>query len=30
VAQWRRYQAQLTSVSPVLAPWVERFGYDPA
>jgi hypothetical protein len=27
VAQWRRYQAQLASVTPVLAPWVERFGY---
>jgi tetratricopeptide (TPR) repeat protein len=30
VAQWRRYQAHLTSVTPVLAPWVERFGYGPA
>lgn len=30
VAQWRRYQAQLASVMPVLAPWVERFGYDTA
>ncbi|HEY2676237.1 MAG TPA: sulfotransferase [Steroidobacteraceae bacterium] len=30
VAQWRRYQAQLTPVACVLAPWVERFGYDPA
>jgi tetratricopeptide (TPR) repeat protein len=28
VAQWRRYQTQLASVMPVLAPWVERFGYD--
>jgi tetratricopeptide (TPR) repeat protein len=30
VAQWRRYQAQLAPVMPVLAPWVERFGYEPA
>jgi tetratricopeptide (TPR) repeat protein len=30
VAQWRRYQAQLASVTPVLAPWVHRFGYDTA
>jgi tetratricopeptide (TPR) repeat protein len=30
VAQWRRYQAQLAPVAPVLAPWVDRFGYDPA
>jgi len=25
--QWRRYQAQLAPVLPILAPWVERFGY---
>ena len=28
VAQWRRFQAQLSSVTPMLAPWVQRFGYD--
>ncbi|HEY1613075.1 MAG TPA: sulfotransferase [Rhizomicrobium sp.] len=27
--QWRRYHAQLAPVLPVLAPWVERFGYPP-
>jgi hypothetical protein len=30
VAQWRRYQVQLAPVASVLAPWVERFGYEPA
>jgi len=25
--QWRRYEAQLAPVLPVLAPWVQRFGY---
>jgi Flp pilus assembly protein TadD len=25
--QWRRYQAQLAPVLPILTPWVERFGY---
>jgi len=29
VGQWRRYRAELASVMPLLAPWVERFGYDP-
>jgi tetratricopeptide (TPR) repeat protein len=24
---WRRYRAQLAPVMPLLAPWVERFGY---
>ncbi|HEY2483480.1 MAG TPA: sulfotransferase [Caulobacteraceae bacterium] len=24
---WRRYRAQLAPVLPILAPWVERFGY---
>lgn len=28
--QWRRYQPQLASVLPVLAPWVETFSYPPA
>jgi hypothetical protein len=27
VAQWRRYQAQLQPILPVLAPFVTRFGY---
>jgi hypothetical protein len=26
-AHWRRYRAQLAPVLPLLAPWVERFGY---
>jgi len=30
VGQWRRYRAQLAPVASLLAPWVERFGYDPA
>ncbi len=25
--QWRRYRNQLTPILPLLAPWVERFGY---
>ena len=25
--QWRRYEDQLRPVLPILAPWVERFGY---
>jgi tetratricopeptide (TPR) repeat protein len=25
--QWRRYREQLEPVLPILAPWVERFGY---
>lgn len=25
--QWRRYAEQLAPVMPVLAPWIERFGY---
>lgn len=25
--QWRRYREQLAPVMPILAPWVERFGY---
>jgi len=27
IAQWRRYAAQLEPVRPLLAPWVEHFGY---
>ena len=26
---WRRYRAQMSSVLPVLQPWVDRFGYPP-
>jgi tetratricopeptide (TPR) repeat protein len=29
VGQWRRYRQQMAPVLPRLAPWVERFGYDP-
>ena len=29
IGEWRRYRAQLAPVLPVLAPWVERFGYAP-
>lgn len=29
-AQWRRYAAELAPVMPILQPWVEKFGYDPA
>ena len=28
VGQWRRYEAQMRPVLPVLEPWVRRFGYD--
>ncbi len=28
--QWRRYQAQLESVIPVLRPWIDRLGYADA
>lgn len=27
VGQWRRYRDELKPVLPILAPWVERFGY---
>jgi tetratricopeptide (TPR) repeat protein len=27
VGQWRRYQAHMKPILPVLEPWVERFGY---
>ena len=30
VGQWRRYAAQLEPVGPILAPWIERFGYGDA
>jgi tetratricopeptide (TPR) repeat protein len=30
VGRWRRYAEQLAPVLPVLSPWIERFGYDPA
>jgi Flp pilus assembly protein TadD len=29
VGEWRRYREQLAPVLPMLAPWVERFGYEP-
>ncbi|MBI3675000.1 MAG: sulfotransferase [Proteobacteria bacterium] len=28
IAQWRRYETQLKPMFPILAPWVERFGYE--
>jgi Flp pilus assembly protein TadD len=27
IGQWRGYRAEMSSVLPVLAPWVDRFGY---
>jgi tetratricopeptide (TPR) repeat protein len=27
--QWRRYAVQLAPALPILAPWVERFGFEP-
>ena len=27
IGQWRRYEAQLAAVLPLLDPWVQRFGY---
>jgi Flp pilus assembly protein TadD len=29
VGQWRRYRRQMAPALPRLAPWVERYGYDP-
>lgn len=29
LGQWRRYEAQLSPVLPLLDPWVRRFYYDP-
>lgn len=29
IGRWRRYEAELAPVLPVLAPWAERFGYAP-
>jgi tetratricopeptide (TPR) repeat protein len=28
VGQWKRFAAELAPVLPILAPWVERFGYE--
>jgi tetratricopeptide (TPR) repeat protein len=28
--QWRRYAARLEPILPILRPWVEEFGYEPA
>lgn len=27
--RWRRYEDQLAPVLPILAPWIERFGFEP-
>ena len=27
--KWRRYEAQLAPVLPILQPWVEKFGFEP-
>jgi hypothetical protein len=27
--RWRRYRVQLAPILPILAPWVERFGFQP-
>ncbi len=29
LGRWRRFERELTPVLPVLARWVERFGYPP-
>jgi hypothetical protein len=28
VGQWRRYANEMREVLPLLAPWVEKFGYE--
>ncbi|MEZ5895506.1 MAG: sulfotransferase [Parvularculaceae bacterium] len=28
IGKWKYYRDEMASVMPVLAPWVERFGYD--
>ena len=30
VGQWRRYVNEMQDVLPILAPWVERLGYEPS
>jgi tetratricopeptide (TPR) repeat protein len=30
LGRWRAYAAELAPIQPILAPWIERFGYDPA
>jgi len=29
IGKWRNYRAHMAPALPVLAPWVDRFGYDP-
>jgi hypothetical protein len=29
VGQWRKYGETIAAIQPILAPWVERFGYEP-
>ena len=28
IGRWKRYREQMEPVLPILAPWVERFGYE--
>lgn len=28
IGQWRRYEAELAPIRPILAPWVKKFGYE--
>ena len=28
MGQWRRYEAELAPIRPILAPWVKKFGYE--
>lgn len=30
VGQWRRYANEMQGVLPILAPWAEKFGYEPS
>ena len=29
IGRWRRYEADLSPIFPILQPWVDRFGYKP-
>ena len=30
LGRWRAYAAELAPIQPIVAPWIERFGYEPA